>query len=91
MADDDDVTRAKPRGPWPWIWLSLLAFFGIAEGIALFNDKGGDTLTEQVQYVGGFQPWLLVIACVAFAAWLIDHFVGRDSRIWKWREWRNRG
>ncbi len=29
-------------------WLVWLAYFGVVEGMALFNSKGGDTLSEHV-------------------------------------------
>jgi hypothetical protein len=86
------VQEDKPRGKYPklwviWVVLAVGSFFAI-ETPALLNDSGGDTLTEQIQFLGGFFPPLLVVIVVGFAGWQVSHFVGRDSRIWKW--WRIR-
>ncbi len=79
-----DVSGSKPRGAWPWLWgLWIAAFFAI-EGYALATGEGGDTLTEQLQYVGGAGPWLFSAGVVLFASWLVVHFAGPDSRIWEW-------
>ena len=91
MTGDDasSVEADRPRGRWPrlWRWWALLvgvSFFAI-EMPALLNDTGGDTLTEQIQYVGGTGgPWLLVAAFGLLFGWLAKHFLWRDSRIWKW-------
>jgi len=83
------VEDDRPRGRWPRLWagwalLVVVSFFAI-EVPALVNDSGGDTLTEQVQFVGGTAgPWWLVLAFLLLFAWLTKHFLWRDSRIWKW-------
>ena len=88
MTDPHDVEDDRPRGRWPkvwlvWVTLAVGSFFAI-EIPALVNDSGGDTLTEQVQYLGGFWPAGLAVFVIGFAAWLVDHFVGPDSRVWEW-------
>jgi len=70
-----------------WAVLALGSFFAL-EVPALVNDSGGDTLTEQVQWLGGYAPWLFVAFVLGFCGWLLDHFVAPDSRIWSWRRWR---
>jgi hypothetical protein len=84
----------RPRGRWPWLWAgwAVVAFggFWVLEGPALLNDTGGDTLTEQIQWLGGYAPVLLVVVVVGVAAWFVDHFVGSTSRIWRMFEWRRR-
>lgn len=79
----------KPRGFWPWFWGALLAVGLIGELIAVGDPRGGDTLTEQVQYIGGFFPVAFVIGVVGLLVWLGIHFLGRNSRIWRWREERD--
>jgi hypothetical protein len=66
-------------------------FFAI-EGWALANDSGGDTLTENVQYVFGVAGWGWGLAgLLLLATWLTYHFFGPHSRLWKWVEyWKNR-
>jgi drug/metabolite transporter (DMT)-like permease len=88
----DELDQDRPRGRWPklwaaWVVLALGSFLAI-ELPALFNHSGGDTLTEQVQYLGGFAPLALVGLVVGFALWLVDHFVGPTSRVWKWSHHR---
>jgi len=87
-ASDSD----HPRGRWPrlwavWVVLALGSFFAL-EVPALVNDSGGDTLTEQIQWLGGYAPWAFTAGVVGFAVWLLDHFVAPDSRIWQYRRWR---
>jgi len=94
---DDDITDSKPRGKYPYLWITWLAivvggFFAI-EIPALVNDSGGDTLTEHVQYVSGYGWWVVALiggGLTALLAWLVLHFYGRDSRVWKWMDWRKR-
>jgi hypothetical protein len=68
--------------------LALGSFFAL-EVPALVNDSGGDTLTEQVQWLGGFAPAALVALVLGFAAWSTHHFVGPTSRIWRYWRWRH--
>ena len=90
------VTEDKPRGRWPKVWLLwgvlvVGSFFAI-EIPALVNDDGGDTLTEQLQYVGGTAgPWWFVTALLLAVSWLLLHFVGPDSRIWLWAKEKRHG
>lgn len=36
---------------WTWLWISWIAAFAVIEGIAIFNDKKDDTLSEH------FREW----------------------------------
>ncbi len=70
-------------------WLAWLAYFGVFEGMALFNGKGGDTLSEHVwawfathRPKPGADPrqrsgWTQVrrFALLAFMAWPSTHFL----------------
>ena len=80
----------KPRGVWPWLWAAWFLLFFAIEIPALRNDQGGDTLTEQVQFLGGWSPWLFVAGFLIFLGWLTSHFIGRNSRIWRWGPERNK-
>jgi len=88
----EDILEDKPKGKWPWLWaiwafLVIGSFFAI-EIPALVNSTGGDTLTEQIEYGGGkIGAWLFLALFIGFIIWLIDHFIGLDSRLWKWREY----
>lgn len=72
---------------WKWYWLiwflvSLLGF-GIAEGVAIFNDEPGDTLTEvsveEIWTAIGPELTVFSLGSLLFGggAWLIYHFVRR--------------
>lgn len=79
-----DIADDRPRGKYPVLWIvwaviAVGGFFAI-EIPALSNDSGGDTLTEHIQFLGGYSPWALVGIVVGFAAWLVDHFVGPKDR-----------
>lgn len=78
----------KPRGIWPWLWGAWILLFLVLEGIAIKDPEGGDTLTEQISYLGGFSPYMFAAAFLIFVAWLVTHFIGRDSRIWRWGDAR---
>lgn len=69
-------------------WLAWLAYFLIVEGIALFNSKPGDTLSEHVwawfgtEWRKGTSPrersgWtqLRRFLLLAFMLWLTAHFL----------------
>ena len=92
----DSVEKDKPTGRWPWVWavwafLAVGTFFAI-EIPALMNNTGGDTLTEQVQFLGGKAPIVFLIVLLGFVVWLVDHFAGKVSRVWKWSRLRkNKG
>lgn len=40
--------------PWTWAWIGWLLYFVVVEGMALFNSKPGDTLSEHVWAWLGF-------------------------------------
>jgi len=96
--EDYDVTDDKPRGKYPYLWVGWLVCvvvgFFVIEIPALVNKSGGDTLTEHVQYVAG-TGWAATVliggGLVALFVWLMPHFFGRDSRVWKWMKWRRQG
>lgn len=72
-------------------WLAWLAYFVVVEGVALFNSKDGDTLSEHVwMWFGTVRSkpgdpaptkdrsgWTQArrFALVAFMAWLSVHFL----------------
>ena len=78
----------KPRSIWPWLWGAWFLLFCILEGVAVKDERGGDTLTEQVSWIGGWAPVLFLAAFLIFVAWLANHFIGKKSRIWFWRKER---
>ena len=91
---EDDKPRKKWTTAWVvWLTLAIGGFLAI-EVPALVNDSGGDTLTENIQYVAGQSPaWTVVIAggVVAFFAWFLKHLFDKDSRVWGYlRERKNR-
>jgi len=90
MSDDPrSVLKDRPRGGWPYLWLGWIGLFFVIEGFALFNDKGGDTLTENFQYVVGTAGWGWGLAAFGLLfAWLLPHFFGPDSRVWKYDKLR---
>lgn len=95
MEEDEDITEDAPRGKYPFLWIGWLVllvggFFAI-EIPALANSSGGDTLTEQVQYIAGYGWYATAMiggGLIALFTWLMPHFFGRDSRVWKWMKWR---
>lgn len=75
---------------WTWAWLGWGAIFCIIEGMALFNSKPGDTLSEHAwAWLGYNAPkgqalklrhpsgWtrLRRFALLAFLAWLAVHLL----------------
>jgi hypothetical protein len=65
----------------PWVWIAwLVAFLGI-EGVAIFNKKKGDTLSENVWRwfsvldKPSLKKTLRVGALGIFMGWLFIHFV----------------
>ena len=34
--------------PWTWAWIGWGVYFAVVEGMALFNSRPGDTLSEHV-------------------------------------------
>ena len=73
---------------WLFLWLVWLLFFAVVEGMALFNSKPGDTLSEHVwawfgtEWKKGQSPrkrsgWtqLRRFALLAFMVWLTVHFI----------------
>lgn len=76
-------------GWWSVAWLVWLAAFAVIEGMALFNSRPGDTLSEHVWAWFGTQRrkpgeperprsgWtqLRRFVLLAFLAWLFAHFM----------------
>lgn len=72
---------------WTWAWAGWAVYFLIVEGMALFNSRPGDTLSEHVwAFIGirrkGVDPrdpsgWtrLRRFLVLAFMAWLSFHFL----------------
>lgn len=70
---------------WTWLWIGWGLIFAVIEGMALFNSKPGDTLSEHGwAWLGygsreGRQPsgWtrLRRFLILAFLAWLVAHFI----------------
>lgn len=92
---DEDLLEDKPRGKWKYAWFVWLVVvvggFLAIEIPAIANKDGGDTLTEHVQYVAGTGWWATILIAgglVGLFAWLMPHFFGPDSRVWKWMKWR---
>lgn len=71
------------------LWYGFIAYFAVVEGIALFNSKPGDTLSEHVWMWFGTQRrkpgepervrtgWVQLrrFVLLAFLAWLSFHFL----------------
>jgi hypothetical protein len=61
-------------------------FFLVVEGIAVFNDVPGDTLSEHVWVLIGTGSersglnWFFRVALAGLIAWLIPHFMTG----WRW-------
>lgn len=69
---------------WTWLWLGWAFYFGLVEGMALFNSTKGDTLSEHVWAFLGFSEgvrsptgWtrLRRFLVLAFMAWLSVHLL----------------
>lgn len=74
---------------WGWAWAVWVVYFLIVEGVALFNSKPGDTLSEHVWMLFGTQRrkpgepvrprsgWtqLRRVVLLAFMVWLAAHFL----------------
>lgn len=60
-----------------------IAWFGVAEGIAIVNNRPGDTLTEVVRSLNvPAVVWFLSAGLIlgllgGLFAWLVPHFIGR--------------
>jgi hypothetical protein len=73
--------------PWTWAWVGWAAYFLVVEGMALFNSRPGDTLSEHVWAFIGVRPagadlrdpsgWtrLRRFLVLAFLAWLSVHLL----------------
>jgi hypothetical protein len=72
--------------PWTWAWAGWAVYFLIVEGMALFNSKPGDTLSEHVWAFIGIRRkgelrnptgWTRArrFAVLAFMAWLSVHLL----------------
>lgn len=93
IANPPPAVGDNPRQGWTIAWLCWLLVtvigFAVIEGIAVFNDHGGDTLTEHIQWIAGQSPvWTGVVGLgiAAFFAWFMSHLFGRDSRVWSYLE-----
>lgn len=72
---------------WNWaspFWGAWILYFIVVEGIALFNSKGGDTLSEHVWAWLGYNEGvkfptgsqrLRRFLTLAFLAWLVVHLL----------------
>lgn len=74
---------------WTWLWLAWFGYFAAVEGVALFNSKPGDTLSEHIWLWFGTQRrkpgeperprsgWtqLRRVVLLGFMAWLGAHFL----------------
>lgn len=68
-----------------WAWIVWIVYFVIAEGVALVNRAGGDTLSEHVWVWLGYDERrvgppkgtqrLRRFATLAFLAWLVVHLL----------------
>jgi hypothetical protein len=83
----EDAPRHGYTVAWlVWLTVSIVGFVAI-EAVALFNDEGGDTLTEHVQWISGRSTGLtvaLIAGLSAFFLWFVSHLFGRDSRVWRY-------
>lgn len=71
-------------GWWTVAWIAWFAWFAVVEGMALFNSRQGDTLSEHIwAWFGTQHPdkypsgWTRVrrFVLLAFMAWLSVHFL----------------
>lgn len=70
---------------WTWLWLGWGLYFVIVEGLALFNKRGGDTLSEHVWAFLGYDERrvgppsgserLRRFLTLAGLAWLVIHLL----------------
>ena len=68
---------------WTWAWIAWGAVFAVIEGMALFNSRPGDTLSEHAWAFLGIgegrkrSGWtqLRRVLLLAFMAWLTAHFL----------------
>jgi len=60
-----------------WAWVGWLLAFLVIEGLALFNKKKGDTLSENVWRWFGVKSGksLRTMGLLGFMTWLTIHFV----------------
>ena len=64
-----------------WMWVAWIAAFGVIEGVALFNKKKGDTLSENVwRWFKVKDPdssgrSLRMGVLGAFLIWMLVHFM----------------
>jgi hypothetical protein len=62
---------------WTWLWIAWAAAFAVIEGVAVTNDRRGDTLSEHLRYWFrvdthlGRTVWLVVSG--VFLAWFVAH------------------
>lgn len=67
-----------------WVWLGWAVYFLVVEGIALFNSRRGDTLSEHVWAFLGYSEGvryptgtvrLRRFLALAFLSWLVVHLL----------------
>lgn len=62
---------------WTLLWLAWIAAFGVIEGVAIFNDRREDTLSEhfrawfKTDRKRGRTAWIVVSG--VFFAWFVVH------------------
>lgn len=81
---EEEELEPQARAWFTRAWVAWLALFILVEGIALFNKRAGDTLSEHVwrwfaiDTRGGrnSKAWRLRrVALLGFLAWLSAHFL----------------
>jgi hypothetical protein len=72
---------------WTWAWIGWGVYFAVVEGVALFDSKPGNTLSEHFWLWMGYDAtgagarrpsgWtrLRRFLLLAFLAWLVAHFL----------------
>jgi hypothetical protein len=70
---------------WTWAWIGWGAYFVVVEGMALFNSRSGDTLSEHVWAFLGYREGrvgpptgserLRRFVTLAGLAWLVVHLL----------------
>lgn len=70
-----------------WAWIFWAGMFLVVEGIAVFNNIPGDTLSEHVWKMIGTKAaektnvmWMWRASLILLIAWLVPHFMTG----WRW-------
>ncbi|WP_406168864.1 hypothetical protein [Streptomyces sp. NBC_00996] len=63
-----------------WLWAIPAGSFAVLEGLAIFNRRRGDTLSELIRRAAGIspaRPWrpLGIAAIATFCTWLAHHLI----------------